>query len=120
MPPELQKYLRQLGPGMQYNPKRVYFVCDGEDPVDQEHIGPVQMIPPDGIDADKYFPYQNQKDYVSPLVAAKFMNVTRDLVVNVVCRAFAGNIPFDADDRLGATKFEILLRGPYVDKQARG
>lgn len=51
--------------------KQIWVSCQGENPVDRENLGPVEMYPGMGF-AGYYYPFRNQKDYLSPLVAVQF------------------------------------------------
>lgn len=45
--------------------------CEGENPADNENIGPIRFLPTMGFQG-QYFPFQNQDGYHSPLVAVHF------------------------------------------------
>ena len=65
-----------------------------------------------GIDF-KYYPYTNQPDYISPLVFVHFKTISANTLINVECKAYAGNI--DNVDRLnqrGMTKFSLFVKDP--------
>jgi sodium/potassium-transporting ATPase subunit beta len=47
----------------------VWLSCEGENPADVENIGEIKYYPYPGIPS-YYFPYQNQKEYKSPIVFA--------------------------------------------------
>ena len=49
--------------------RSVWMTCEGENPADKENIGSIEYFPSMGI-PDYYFPYQNQDDYLSPVVFA--------------------------------------------------
>merc|ERR1711936_1254642 len=46
---------------------RVWFECVGENPADKENLGPITYFPTNGVSAN-YYPYTNQKGYLSPIV----------------------------------------------------
>jgi len=103
-PPEtLVKNLKE-----DFDKTQVYITCTGENSADRDNIGEVHYYPSQGI-AAKYFPFTNQKTYVSPFVFAQFNEITRGVLVNVECRAWAKNIHFDRGDRLGSVHFELLV-----------
>ena len=56
----------------------VWVSCKGENPHDTENIGEIKYFPqsPQGFPG-YYFPYENRKDYLSPLVAVQLTNATR-------------------------------------------
>lgn len=65
-----------------------------------------------GIDF-KYYPYTNQPNYISPLVFVHFKSISPNTLINVECKAYAGNI--DNVDRLnqrGMTKFSLFVKDP--------
>jgi len=50
----------------------VWLSCNGETPADVENVGPIHYIPQAGFPG-YYFPYNNKKNYVSPMVAIHFV-----------------------------------------------
>jgi Sodium / potassium ATPase beta chain. len=53
----------------------VWVSCEGMDPADSEFIGTVEYIPYQGFPGF-YFPYLGVKNYLSPLVAVHFKNIS--------------------------------------------
>ena len=53
--------------------------CVGENPADQENLGPVLYHPTRGISAN-YFPYLNQEGYLSPAIFVEFSKPKRTSV----------------------------------------
>jgi len=51
--------------------KTVWLSCEGETPADVENAGPIMYIPSLGFPG-YYFPHNNTKNYVSPMVAIHF------------------------------------------------
>lgn len=49
----------------------IWISCDGEYPVDRENVGPINYYPQRGFQGF-YYPFQNQKGYMPPLVAIHF------------------------------------------------
>jgi len=49
----------------------IWVSCEGQNPADIEHLGPVQYFPTRGFPG-YFFPYLNQKAYMSPIVAIHF------------------------------------------------
>jgi sodium/potassium-transporting ATPase subunit beta len=93
----------------------VYVACSGQNDVDRDNIGEVEYYSSHfshqigGINF-KYFPYMNQDNYISPLVFVHFKKVSMNILINVVCKAYAGNI--DNADNLnqrGMVKFNIFV-----------
>ena len=50
--------------------QRVWLECDGENPADREHLGPVTYFPTNGV-SRHFYPYLNQQGYLSPVVFAR-------------------------------------------------
>lgn len=90
-----------------YKPNQVFITCNGEDLVDQEHIGPISIYPE--TMPNYYFPYVNQPGYLSPIVMVQFLNADPGVLINVECKAWAKNIKHNRNDRLGQVHFEILV-----------
>lgn len=59
--------------------------CEGQNAADRDNIGEIEYFPKDGVDTWHY-PFMGQKHYLSPLVFVKFHNVTRNVLVQVVCQ----------------------------------
>jgi sodium/potassium-transporting ATPase subunit beta len=51
--------------------------CEGENPADREFIGTVEYIPYQGFPG-YFYPYLAVKNYLSPLVAIHFRNITSE------------------------------------------
>lgn len=106
-PSELrQKILAQ--PEDQRN--QVWINCRPEYPADKEGLKSIQYFPPSQGFPGKYFPYTNQKGYMSPLVAVQFEPKSVGQLLHIECRAFARNIGYVRRDRIGMVHFEILLQ----------
>lgn len=69
MPESLKRYIRSI-PEKQRN--TIWVSCEGENPADQENIGPIDIIPPHQGFPGYYYPYENAEGYLSPLVAVHF------------------------------------------------
>jgi len=84
--------------------------CEGLHAADQDNIGHLDYYPKAGIDT-WHFPYVGQKNYLSPLVFVKFRNVTRNVLVQVICRPVnAVNIVQEKHSKgSGQVQFEILI-----------
>lgn len=91
------------------NKNQVWVSCRGENAADTESMGQFSFYPADGGFEDKYFPYQNQDNYQSPIVAVKFKGTTTGQFIHVECRAWAGNINYDKRDRAGIAHFELMV-----------
>ena len=99
-------------------PKNVFILCEGEFEVDKDFIGSIRYFSrtPDGSGESKlgllpfyYFPYMNQDGYRQPLVFAYFQTITTNVLVNVVCKAYAKNIYNNILYRMGSVHFEIMI-----------
>lgn len=101
--------------GLDRRQKYVYVLCDGEGGADKENIQEIEYyssLPSKKLGGIhfKYFPYMNQENYLSPLVFVHFKQVTKNLLLNIECKAFAANI--DNTDRLnmrGMVKFQLFV-----------
>merc|ERR1711862_1036414 len=51
--------------------KKVWVTCQGENPADAEGFDSFEYFPKDAGLSETYFPYLNQDDYQSPLVAVQ-------------------------------------------------
>ncbi|CAK9296924.1 unnamed protein product [Gordionus sp. m RMFG-2023] len=98
--------------GGKYRGRNVVIRCFGETAADKENIGELSYYPKDGI-PEKYFPYLNQRGYQTPFVMVQFNQPERGVLINVVCKAFAGNIQHDKPNEevklKGAVHFELLI-----------
>ncbi|XP_032663188.1 sodium/potassium-transporting ATPase subunit beta-1-like [Odontomachus brunneus] len=84
---------------------QIWLWCDGASNVDKEHVGEIEYIPSAGFPV-KYFPFMGQPDYLSPMVALQFKNITPGRLVTVECSLWALNINVD---RQNALDFQIIL-----------
>lgn len=55
----------------------VWVSCEGENPADKEFIGAVEYIPFQGFPG-YFYPFLGVENYVSPLVAVHFKNITSE------------------------------------------
>lgn len=94
----------------------VAVACEGEYFADQENIGELEYIPPSGI-SKTFFPYKVMKSYQQPFAMVKFKSLTKGVLVEVECKAYAYNIVHDRPNRLGMIHFEILY---MADEAAKG
>ncbi|OQR76452.1 sodium/potassium-transporting ATPase subunit beta-2-like [Tropilaelaps mercedesae] len=91
-----------------YKGNRVYISCEGENAADQENMGPISFHPEPFID-DYHFPYTNVPGYLPPFVFAQFTKPERGVLINVECKAWAGNIVHDRQERIGSVHFELMI-----------
>jgi len=88
-------------------PKMIWVSCKGENPADEEYVGPIQYFPWQGFPS-YYFPYRHTPGYLSPIVAVQFDTPASNVLINIECRAWAKNIGHDRGNRLGLVHFELL------------
>lgn len=69
MPDKLKRHIKTVGNPAERN--TVWVSCEGENPADQENVGPINIIPRQGFPG-YYYPYENSEGYLSPLVAVHF------------------------------------------------
>lgn len=55
---------------------QIWLWCNGANSVDKEHVGDIEYLPSPGFPV-KYFPFIGQPNYLSPIVALRFKNITR-------------------------------------------
>jgi sodium/potassium-transporting ATPase subunit beta len=94
--------------GDRWDPNYIGVTCEGENPIDQENMGPIEFFPSKGFPAH-YYPYYNQEGYRAPLVMVKFAKPTNGIVINVWCKAWAKNIHHHRQDSQGSIHFEMLI-----------
>lgn len=97
------------------NQKYVYVACSGQNSVDRDNIKEIEYYSSHfsnqigGINF-KYFPYINQPNYLSPLIFVHFKDVSSNTLINVVCKAYAGNIDnIDTLNQRGMVKFSLFI-----------
>jgi len=90
----------------------VWVSCSGENIGDQENlpVGNINMHPARGIPG-YYFPYMNQKNYRSPfiMVHLDIPKSSHHVLINIECRAWAKNIRYERQFRLGSVHFEVMV-----------
>jgi sodium/potassium-transporting ATPase subunit beta len=89
-------------------PGNIHLTCEGENPGDEENMGPVDFFPPTGFPI-KYYPYMNQRGYRQPIVFAKFKKPREGVVMQIWCKAWAENIMHHKNDKAGSIHFELLV-----------
>lgn len=87
----------------------VWVDCHGENPMDEEELGKVKYFPESRGFSSVFYPYENAPGYQSPLVAVQFLELKKGLLYHIECRAYAENIKYDRNDRVGKAHFEILV-----------
>jgi sodium/potassium-transporting ATPase subunit beta len=106
---EPQDYTGDIPPEVagRYKPGNIAFECDGNYDPDKEYIGERQYIPPEGIDG-RFYPYAVMTNYHQPIAMVKFNSLPVNRLIQVVCKAYAGNVEQDIESRLGLVNFELL------------
>jgi len=82
--------------------------CDGENYADMENIGPVTYTPFRGFPG-YYYPYRNQRGYLSPIVMVQLKSPEPGVLMNIECTVWAANIQHDRIKRRGLTHFELIM-----------
>ena len=97
--------------------KFVLIKCFGQYPTDQDLVRQVDHISILGNKAIGglpiyYYPYLNQPGYRQPYVWVQFTNIESNVLLNIVCRAYARNIRYSTslEDMTGAVHFEIFFQ----------
>jgi len=86
----------------------VWLHCDGEDDPDIENIGPVTYTPFRGFPG-YFYPYRNQRGYLSPIVMVQLKNPEPGVLMNIECTAWARNIRHNRLKRRGLVHFELIM-----------
>lgn len=104
----------------------MWLECDGENPADKENLGEVTYYPTNGVSAS-FYPYTNQRGYLSPVIFAKLDNPKREfqtcnsknclyllssadgVMIAIECKAWAMNIEHDSMERRGLAHFELMI-----------
>jgi len=86
----------------------VWLHCDGEDDPDKENIGPVSYTPFRGFPG-YFYPYRNQRGYLSPIVMVQLKKPVPGVIMNIECTAWARNIDHNRMKRRGLTHFELIM-----------
>merc|ERR1711936_1275986 len=90
--------------------RKIWVSCMGENPADEEGLDRFEYFPKEASFPAQYFPYLNQDNYQSPLVAVKLHNVKEGQLLHIECRAWAKNINYNRRDRVGIVHFELMAR----------
>uniref|UniRef100_A0A2P2HW77 Sodium/potassium-transporting ATPase subunit beta-like n=1 Tax=Hirondellea gigas TaxID=1518452 RepID=A0A2P2HW77_9CRUS len=108
MPQDLREHISNLTDAKQGKmPQMIWLSCKGENPADQEYIGPILYSPWRGFPS-YFFPYRNTPGYLSPIVAVEFTHPQPFVLINIECKIWAQNIEHDKKKRLGLVHFELL------------
>ncbi|XP_040583160.1 sodium/potassium-transporting ATPase subunit beta [Lepeophtheirus salmonis] len=110
-PEELKEHVETVE-----NKEQVWIHCRGENSGDIESLGPIAYYPPSRGFPDRYFPYLNQPNYLSPIVAVQFLEPAVGQLLHIECRAWAENIAYSRMDRLGIVHLELMLHDKMTIK----
>lgn len=69
---DLKEHIANLKANHSQQLNTVWVSCEGENPADQENIGPISYIPRRGFPG-YFYPFENSEGYLSPLVAIHFV-----------------------------------------------
>jgi sodium/potassium-transporting ATPase subunit beta len=101
-PAQLKKYVQALEKSTSGEAAMVgrviWFTCEGENPADIEKLGEIS-----------YYPYKNQRGYLSPAVFLHLKNPKHGVLLSIECKAWARNIRHVSMDRQGSVHFELLV-----------
>ena len=100
--------------------KQVWVSCIGENAADAEKMGEIEYFPKDGGFPARKFPYMNEPDYLSPLIAVKFKKPHPGQFLHIECRAWATNIKYHRRDRVGIAHFELMVHDDSTTKKVDG
>lgn len=108
MPNDLKDHIQRLKREGSKEVNTVWVSCEGENPADVENIGAINYFPGRGFPG-YFFPFENFKGYLSPLVAVLFENPATGVLINIECKAWAKNIVHDRLERRGSVHFELMI-----------
>ncbi|XP_058808801.1 sodium/potassium-transporting ATPase subunit beta-like [Phymastichus coffea] len=83
----------------------VWLSCEGKSPEDKAKLGEIEYLPKPGFPVN-FFPFDGQRNYLAPVVALSFSNLSVGEQVTVECKTWARNI--DNEDRYNLN-FKIML-----------
>jgi len=107
MPATLRTHIKAQAGENGTIPEVLWISCDGEGPMDRENLGEVTYTPTQGFEKF-YFPYNNQENYRSPLLAVQFVTPKQNIIIDVVCKIWGKEIKYDKKGAIGMVHFEIL------------
>lgn len=81
MPTDLKDHIGGQNDPLKRN--TIWVSCQGENPADEENIGPIEYYPGMGFPG-YFYPYENSEGYLSPLVAVQFKKLHREYQAETV------------------------------------
>ena len=122
LPVELQLYESLV----RMYPENVFVICEGENPVDKDLVGKIRYFsktPNNGAGEGELgflpfssYPYKlnygddgDLTNYYQPCVFIQFPEITTNVLVNVMCKAYSKNIHVNTLYRAGSVHFELIV-----------
>jgi sodium/potassium-transporting ATPase subunit beta len=105
MPSELVVHIRSLSPDQR---KQVWVSCVGRS---TGFVGEIEFVSEWRGFPEYFYPYQKQRNYLSPLVAFRVINPPLNTVVKLECRVWAKNIWYERSQKepKGAQNIEFII-----------
>ena len=86
----------------------IWFTCEGENPADIENLGEISYYPYQGV-ADYFYPFKNQRGYLSPAVFLHLKNPKRKFGGDVFQRSqFESRNFFSFDGHLFSLPWKVV------------
>lgn len=118
MPQALKDHITK--DGAKYH-NHVWVDCHGENAMDNDEIAQgrpkVTYMPASRGFSSIFYPYMNAEGYQTPLLAIQFEDLPVGRLMHIECRAYAGNIKYDRNDRIGKVHFEIMMHDSKTAKE---
>ncbi|PSN35038.1 hypothetical protein C0J52_19150 [Blattella germanica] len=88
----------------------LWLSCDGINPVDKEHIGPVHYFPESGF-SENVINCTDKYKNLNPLVAVWFKSPQSGVFIHIECKIWAKNVHYNALDKgpKGTVKFGLMI-----------
>jgi len=116
MPLILQEKIKALAGSSAPELDTTWITCQPENPVDRENVGPIEYYSLGsgsseefGMIPNYFYPYEKQAGYESPFVFIRFIKPVKNVLIQVECRAWARNIGYNRQFRVGSVHFELMI-----------